>query len=113
MYSEEERRKIVLYHLTSGNSISKTAREFGLKSKTTLSYWLKKFAKSEESTTFAPNTQPLEPMQDKQEQELKKRIIELEAALQQEKLRTLALNTLIDLAEEQGIQIRKKSGAKQ
>ena len=36
----------------------------------------------------------------------------LEKQLQFEKDRNYALNTLIDIAEEQGIKIRKKSGVK-
>ena len=44
---------------------------------------------------------------------LKKRLKELEARLHYAELQNLALNTMIDIAEEQGIRIRKKSGAKQ
>jgi transposase-like protein len=44
---------------------------------------------------------------------LKQRIRDLEAQLHQSELKNLALNTMIDIAEEQGIKIRKKSGAKQ
>ena len=44
---------------------------------------------------------------------LKKRLKELEDRLHYAELQNLALNTMIDIAEEQGIQIRKKSGAKQ
>ncbi|MBL7904321.1 MAG: hypothetical protein JNL22_04805 [Bacteroidales bacterium] len=47
------------------------------------------------------------------EQELELRIKQLEAALEHERLRTLALNTMIDIAERDlKIPIRKKSGAK-
>ena len=44
---------------------------------------------------------------------LEKQIKELEAKLKKSQDKNLALNTLIDLAEEQGIRIRKKSGVKQ
>ena len=44
---------------------------------------------------------------------LKKRVKELEDRLRYAELQNLALNTMIDIAEEQGIRIRKKSGAKQ
>ena len=47
-------------------------------------------------------------------QELLKRIEELEKALEYEKLRSLAYSTMIDIAEEDfKIKIRKKDGAKQ
>ena len=40
-------------------------------------------------------------------------IHKLEADLKKANDKNLALNTLIDIAEERGIKIRKKSGAKQ
>ena len=47
------------------------------------------------------------------ERELESKIKELEKLLEHEKLRTTALNTMIDIAErELKISIRKKSGAK-
>ena len=44
---------------------------------------------------------------------MEKQIQKLEADLKNAKDKNLALNTLIDIAEERGIQITKKSGAKQ
>ena len=44
---------------------------------------------------------------------LEKQIQKLETDLKKAKDKNLALNTLIDIAEERGIKIRKKSGAKQ
>ncbi len=46
-------------------------------------------------------------------EQLKRRIKDLEERLRFSELQNLALNTMIDIAEEQGIDIRKKSGAKQ
>ena len=43
----------------------------------------------------------------------RKQIEKLEKQLKYSQDKNLALNTLIDIAEEQGIRIRKKSGAKQ
>jgi ferritin len=49
-----------------------------------------------------------------QELELEQKLKALEKELEHEKLRTKALNTLIDVAEKElKISIRKKSGAKQ
>ena len=45
-------------------------------------------------------------------EQLQKQLQKLERQLQFEKDRNYALNTLIDIAEEQGIRIRKKSGVK-
>lgn len=46
-------------------------------------------------------------------EELEKQIKALEAKLKRSEDKNLALNTLIDIAEEQGIRVRKKSGVKQ
>ena len=43
----------------------------------------------------------------------RKQIAKLEKDLKYSQDKNLALNTLIDIAEEQGIRVRKKSGAKQ
>ncbi|MBQ5547335.1 MAG: hypothetical protein IKG77_04460 [Prevotella sp.] len=43
----------------------------------------------------------------------RRQIEKLEKQLKYSQDKVLALNTLIDIAEEQGIRIRKKSGAKQ
>jgi hypothetical protein len=40
-------------------------------------------------------------------------VLLLEARIRELELQNLALNTLIDVAERNGIEIRKKSGAKQ
>ena len=45
-------------------------------------------------------------------EQLQKQLRKLERQLQLERDRNLALNTLIDICEEQGIRIRKKSGVK-
>ena len=54
------------------------------------------------------------PVEDQQAviDQLQKQLQKLEKQLQFEKDRNLALNTLIDICEEQGIRIRKKSGVK-
>jgi len=44
--------------------------------------------------------------------QLQKQVAKLEKQLKFERDRNLALNTLIDICEEQGIKIRKKSGVK-
>lgn len=52
-------------------------------------------------------------MEDAERQQLLAQIAGLRHQLEKSEMEKLALNTLIDIAEEQGIQIRKKSGAKQ
>ena len=42
-YSREERERIIQYHLTRGNSLSRTSKEFGIGGSMTLAKWLKNF----------------------------------------------------------------------
>ena len=55
------------------------------------------------------------PVEDQQAviEQLQKQLQKLEKQLQFERDRNLALNTLIDVIEEQGIKVRKKAGVKQ
>ena len=71
----------------------------------------------EKSSTFAPEIKPQVadevPMKKRSAEELEAEVKRLTKELEWAKLQNKALNTLIDIAEEQGIRIRKKSGAKQ
>jgi hypothetical protein len=49
----------------------------------------------------------------KREPEKTAEVKQLEARIRELELQNLALNTLIDVAERNGVEIRKKSGAKQ
>jgi hypothetical protein len=55
----------------------------------------------------------VEPMKKRTQEELEAEVKRLTKELEWAQLQNKALNTLINIAEEQGIQIRKKSGAKQ
>ena len=59
------------------------------------------------------DTKPLEDMAGKKKEEKSPEVLALEARVRELELQNLALNTLIDVAERNGIDIRKKSGAKQ
>ena len=73
--------------------------------------------KSEKSSTFATEIMPQvadsESMKKKSPEELEAEVKRLTKELEWAQLQNKALNTLIDIAESQGIRIRKKSGAKQ
>ena len=54
------------------------------------------------------------PEKSQRELTLEAKVAQLEKELKEEKLKSLAFSTMIDVAEEElGIDIRKKSGAKQ
>ena len=59
-------------------------------------------------------SKPVEDMSSrKKNAEKSAEVLALEARVRELELQNLALNTLIDVAEKNGIDIRKKSGAKQ
>ena len=59
-----------------------------------------------------PAEQAPQPDQSATVEQLQKQLAKLEKQLKFERDRNYALNVLIDIAEEQGIKIRKKSGVK-
>ena len=86
-----------------------------------LNSWLKKYESSQEIVSLCSEPESVEDMANRSKDsykeenaQLKKRIKDLEKALDYSKLETLARDILIDKAEEYfDISIRKKSGAKQ
>ena len=122
-YTQEEKMAIIKDYLESNQSKNKIVKKYGI-GYGSLVTWLRIFGvennkernksvmvrkiskmKSDVKNTDAKNDV---------NQELLKRIEELEKALEYEKLRSLAYSTMIDIAEEDfKIQIRKKDGAKQ
>jgi transposase-like protein len=116
-YDDAFRLKVVSDYYASGLSKSETARKHGLPDHTSLCSWLKRFPLSSELVSL-PKELKLELMAKNvpatTEEELKKRIKELEKALSYANLRAHALDVLIDVAEKnEGVQIRKKAGTKQ
>ena len=119
-YSEEERLSLLREFKMSGMGRHSFCKLHGIKSTSSLSYWEKKYESEKDLL-------PLQPEPDEDEManrskdsykdenaQLKKRIRELEKALEFSRLETLARDVMIDKAEEYfDIAIRKKSGAKQ
>ena len=116
-FSAAERERIVREYLTGSETAHELSLKYGIKGKSTLSNWVVRLQKSKKSTTFAPSIQPPMvdevPMKKQTPLELEAEIKRLTRELEWAKLQNKALNTMIDIAESQGIQIRKKSGAKQ
>ncbi len=122
-YSLELREAVLTTYFTGHESAATIAQRFGI-AKGIVSAWTQRYkhlyvelrsksdnkpifeGKSPHSTDMAKETQsPLE---------LEARIKELEQQLDQERLRSLCLDKMIDIAERDlNIVIRKKSGAKQ
>ena len=95
------------------------SKKYGLQSLSTLPSWLRKYGSQSESVPL-PVDQSEDDMANRSKDsykeenaQLKKRIRELEKALEFSQLETLARDMMIDKAEEYfDISIRKKSGAK-
>ena len=124
------KRAVAVEYLQSGEERKVIAMKYGLPNVQTISNWVSLYLTPHEIETKCVNLprinvnavemskvetpQPQVPLEDQQAviAQLQKQLQKLEKQLQFEKDRNYALNTLIDIAEEQGIKIRKKSGVK-
>ena len=124
------KRAVAVEYLQSGKERKVIAMKYGLPNVQTISNWVSLYLTPHEIETKCVNLprinvnaiemsnvetpQPQVPMEDQQAviEQLQRQLQKLEKQLQFEKDRNYALNTLIDIAEEQGIKIRKKSGVK-
>ncbi len=123
--------EIARAYLENDLTLAETALMYGISSRS-LDSWVKNLRMSEKNVNFAvrkrkqrmaeailsqPQTSAENPkssdMQPKSVEELERELARVKKELAEEKMRVIALNTLIDVAEENGYRIRKKSGAKQ
>ena len=110
---KEKRDEIVSMYLSGDNSVEELGEYYKV-NPSTIRTWVKRYRKSVEMLSLQPETKPIEDMpRKKKEAEKTAEVLELEARVRELELQNLALNTLIDVAERNGIEIRKKSGAKQ
>jgi len=118
-YSEEERLSLLREYHQSGKSKGSFCLEHGISGRSVLNLWLKMYETGKEVLPLQPDVQS-EDMANRSKEDykcenaqLKKRVRELEKALEFSRLETLARDMMIDKAEEYfDIAIRKKSGAK-
>ena len=118
-YSEEFKLSVICDYYSSGMSKYACTKKYGFSSPRLLLTWLRKYESSPEFVSLRRD-QSEEDMANRSKDnykeenaQLKKRIRELEKALEFSKLETLARDMMIDKAEEYyDIPIRKKSGAK-
>lgn len=95
-----KRELMLRYNIRGGNCITQWMRKFDLQAPSRLQIELQR--------TMAKQVEKTE-----KERELESKVQQLEQQLEYEKFRTLALNTMIDIAERDlKITIRKKAGAK-
>lgn len=123
-FTREEKLQIIQDYETGDLSMREINEKYGIQSKSLISMWRIRLQKdhsslqnSEKSSTFivSSNSQMKdeEDMKQKTPAELEAEVKRLTKELEWVKLQNKALNIMIDIAESQGINIRKKSGAKQ
>jgi transposase-like protein len=115
-FSNEIKSQVVHEYLTTDVSQKELMQKFNIRGNNTIKLWMRKFDLQEPSHQQIEIQRIMAKKKDQTpyEQELEAKIKKLEEQLEYEKLRTLALNTMIDIAERDlKISIRKKSGAKQ
>ncbi len=118
-YTEEDKLRLLREYHESGMSKNHFAKSHGLCNLTLLNSWLKRYVPEGNFVSLPPESAEddmANRSKDDYRQEIdaqKKRIKELEKALEFSRLETKARDMIIDKAEEYfDIQIRKKSGAK-
>lgn len=114
-YTDEFKYRVVQEYLNTELSQVAIQKKYGIKGSSCILNWRRKFGFEEPNNEQIKIRQVMSKESEKTtyERELEKKVRELQQLLEYEKLRTTALNTMIDIAErELKISIRKKSGAK-
>ena len=112
-FSKTDKMRIVHEYETSDLSYAELAKKYGIPSVSTIATWRANLQNCSKSITFAAEKGKPKNMKDDERQELESLIADLKARLHKSEMQNIALNALIDVAEEQGLAIRKKCGAKQ
>ena len=130
-FSRSLKRSICIEYMQSGKSRKEIAMKYNLPSVGTLSGWihscLSPLEIHEKCASLPPVTVQTDSAMAKKKEEMpmdvasmsalieaqRRQIAKLEKELKYSQDKNLALNTLIDVIEEQGIKVRKKAGVKQ
>ena len=109
---KEKRDEIVSVFLSGENSVEELGEYYNV-NPSTIRTWVSRYRKRKKVVSLQAEINPAEDMSRKKKEEKPAEVQALEARIRELELQNLALNTLIDVAERNGIEIRKKSGAKQ
>ena len=114
-FPDELKFQVVQEYMNTDVSQRELMLKFNIRGTNTIKKWMRKFdlqAPSEQEIELR-RTMAKQKEKTHYEQELEAKVKKLEQQLDYEQLRTLALDTMIDIAERDiKISIRKKSGAK-
>ena len=112
-FPKEKKAEIISAYLTGDNSYEELSDYYKVQA-ATIRGWVSRYRKRKNVVSLQVDSKPSEDMaRKKKESEKSADVLALEARIRELELQNLALNTLIDVAERNGIEIRKKSGAKQ
>ena len=112
-YPKSLRYEIVRVYLTGDNSYAELSNIYNVPI-SNIRTWVMRYRYSKNVVSLQTESQAVEEMScKKKDAEKSAEVLALEARIRELELQNLALNTLIDVAERSGIDIRKKSGAKQ
>jgi transposase len=115
-FTDEFKFMVIQEYLNSDISQKALMEKHGIRGDCCIPNWMRKFGGNKVTDEQISIQKAMSKEADKtpQERKLEAKIKELEKALEQERLRTLALDTMINVAERDlKISIRKKSGTKQ
>jgi len=115
-FTDEFKFQVINEYLNTDISKEELKKKHGIRGNSSIYNWMRKFGGKNvtDEQISIQKTMSKEVDKTPQERKLEAKIKELEKALEQERLRTLALNTMINIAERDlKISIRKKSGTKQ
>jgi transposase-like protein len=115
-YTDDFKLKVVQEYLMTDATVSEIQEKYGIKSRSCIPDWVRKFGlnKPTQREIEFQNGMKEQNGRSPREQELELENARLKKELEKERLRTLALNTMIDIAERDlKIKVRKNSGAKQ
>ena len=117
-YPKETRELIVLEYLNGDMTQQALCEKYGIHCRTTLTNWVVEYEKRNKLLPLQPEPVKVDTvMADKSEcnksqEELIELLRQKEAELQRKTMEIEALNKLIDIAERNGVSVRKNSGAK-
>ena len=109
---KEKKAEIISTYLTGDNSYEELGKYYDV-APSLIRSWVSRYRKKKNVVSLQSDIKPHEDMARKKKEEKSPEVLALEARIRELELQNLALNTLIDVAERNGIDIRKKSGAKQ
>ena len=105
-YSEAFKKQVVREY-EGGAAASKVREKYGIKGRSTVNSWVKKYGREGSRYKLMVIQKPEEQNRIK---ELEKRIKELEHALSKVMLEKLRLESLVEVMEEKGVEVKKKIG---